>query len=276
MDPKITFGSTASKLRANGYSPRALNGDDSYRCADHAAVVLCSPRSGGSIAALTVCVRDKAVRADLVALLARHGVGKGPVRTDTAEYDAYIVSVASPMFSRQTNPYTSEVDPALAFDCLTRAGNGNDESATVRIDGTWRNSTLLETSRDKLPSLDEEGVKTLFSVASALIRKNEPRREYMAPPLTEAQIQHRAKTARLDAELEKRNDPDIMAEVRNRLERLPGLGTTPVDIANHRAAANDIERRIAVYDEILARRTAAADSEARRAARYARQFGAQR
>jgi hypothetical protein len=181
MNDKVrtTLGATAALLKANGYTPRALNGDDSYRFADDVAVVLCAPKSGGNLAALTVCVKDKAMRADVLALLARHGVGKGPVRTDSAGNETHVIALAeyAPMLSRQSKPFKDEDQPVLAFDCFTRMGL-ETASAVIRLDGIWR-ASLLDTPRDALPSLDETAIEAVFA---HIDRMHAPQSEYKLPP----------------------------------------------------------------------------------------------
>jgi hypothetical protein len=266
MNAKITLGEAAATLKANGYEPRALTGDDSYRYADDLAVVVCTPKAGGNIGLLTVCVKDKATRAEVFALLARHGAGKkSPVRTDSAGNESHVIALAvyGGLGSRQSKPFATENFPVLAFDCYERVGF-NVVPAVVRVDGNWRNGSLLETPRDALPSLDEMAIDAIFKAVDALTFKDAP--AYAPPParpLTPAQKAARVERERLELEISKRTDKSIWAEVSKRLQSAAGIGMSAWERAAAQQHSESPTVRIAAYDTVVAERAADAARKAR-------------
>ena len=112
----ILLGSVRDKLIANGYVPTSATAPGSFgrRYIDDPAAVLCAPDrqcgledyDGRAVLALTITVRDAKVRASILAVFAKHGVGDGPVRVASDGLtETHIV--------RPTNAYSVAVSRVL-------------------------------------------------------------------------------------------------------------------------------------------------------------------
>lgn len=170
---EIQYGAVRENLLAGDYVPTSTTnpGGHGYKIADDAAAVMCIPQHGDScgvpdahqknVVALTVTVRDAKIRAEIAVVLSKFGIGKGPVRLDSAGNETHVVRLDGyglPM-SQAAN---GEAEPAVALDSFYRENpTVLPESAIIRLDGTWRND-LLSVPRAKLPALDDDALKKLF------------------------------------------------------------------------------------------------------------------
>jgi hypothetical protein len=169
-DKTVLLGEVHSRLLALGYAPTsAVNpGARGHRIIDDPAAILCAPDAQcgvenpdkRSVLALTVTVRDKAIRAAILAVFAKHGVAKAPVRIASDGSETYIVRQAYGVaVSRVTKPAPGEHLAAVALDGKeTPNPMGVFPPPTViRLSGAWRNGDLLSVAHDDLPKLDNEG-----------------------------------------------------------------------------------------------------------------------
>jgi hypothetical protein len=264
----ILLGAVRDKLIANGYAPTSATSPGAalgHRIIDDPAAVLLTPTddAGRSVLALTITVRDKAIRAAILAVFAKHGVGKGPVRISSDGSEQFIVrppSSYSLVMSRVSKPAHGEQLPAVALDAKdyfdNRGGVVPPPSLIVRLSGNWPRGDLLTVARDALPTLDHED--RLFDEVARVLSAHEPKAVYTPPPpreLTKEEKAERAEEQRLEAELAKRTDEDVLAEVERRLMQLSTGGfSTPWERAARIKRAESPAGRIALYDTIVAER----------------------
>lgn len=276
-DSKIIFlGSVYAKLLANGYTPcSAVDPDPKsthYHRLDEPAAVLCD-----SICTISVCVADAKVRAAVLAVVHKYAGKAGPVRISSDGSETFIVrpednsyGVAIP-HSRATKPFDKEHLPAVALDGQGRTYRETGEtspSGHVRLSApSWRNGDLVGTARKDLPVLDD--ADKLFSEVERILSAHEPKVEYTPPTprmLTAEQKAAIAEDERLDAEMEKRNDPEILQEVEMRVAHLcrSAFGSQAYERAVNQQRAKSRESRISIYDQILKERAEVARRESRR------------
>jgi hypothetical protein len=268
-----TLGAVAQKLIDNGFAPTSglQPGAFDYKVADDPAAILCIPQRRSDcglddydkrrVLALTVTVRDSKIRAQIAAILAKHGLGKGPIRTDSAGNETHILRCDS--YNAPTSQASAvapgESSPAVALDAFHYSTKtGSHDSAIVRLPGDWKNGDLLTVKRSALPTLAD--ISGLFREIEAIFR--EPYVEPELPPALAAAIAARRKEndAR-KAQLAKRNDPEILAIVERRRPGINRLEPWNVPSQDQR----ELET-ITIYDEIVAERAAAADLARRKAA----------
>jgi hypothetical protein len=275
MNDKLTYGAIRDRLLKNGYTPTSLINPGAHGplVADEpAAVFLVSEYEKAcgvadadkrNIVVITICARDKKARAEIAAVFSKHGLDSGPRRTDTMGNDSYVVRFDGRIvFDRVASAVKGELDPAVILQGLysdTRT-RGERASHVLRLDGTWTNSTLLETPRSKLPMVD---LDALFKAVDALVGVAEPYVAAELPPEMQAKIaKARKERERQQAELAFRTDSSIWAIVDAailNLEHRGGFGATPVDQANAIIRAKSHESRIAHYDTIAQDRADAAE-----------------
>lgn len=180
-----TYGALCEKLIENFYVPTSAirPGAHGWHVADDPAAVVCIPRVGGAcgvvgaekltVVTLNVLARDAKLRAAMVAVLATHGIKGGPIRTDSAGNDAYIVRWENDYYP----PHSDEIEGAFAVGGWVKdiSPFGRHESAIIRCDGEWRGGDLISTPRSALPSIeDEEQLKTIVSAVREVIVSHGP------------------------------------------------------------------------------------------------------
>jgi hypothetical protein len=270
-----TLGAVAHTLRANGYAPVAMDRSYGFMSADEPGAILTVPGYASEcglidfdkrrVIAIAVTARGTEARADILKVLAKHGVGKGPVRvaSDGAEYhvirwDGYDVPRAT------TDKLPGELDPAAAVVSQVYDGKGKIQPALIRVDhGTWRNSDLLKTKRSDLPALDTAKLATLFEEIKAVLRQHLPVAEYKVPLSAEGQ-RAKAERERLESLLSERTDPEILQAVEQRAQVVGASGAAQWDKARNAALVQTDAWRIGAYDAIVAERQEAAAAEGRR------------
>jgi hypothetical protein len=281
MNDKLTYGATRDRLLKNGYTPTSLINPGAHGpiIADEPAAVFLVSEYGKAcgvadadkrnVVVITICARDKKARAEIAAVFSKHGLDSGPRRTDTMGNGSYVVRFnGNTVFDRATSAVKGELDPAVILQGLHSDTRTRDERAShvLRLDGTWTNSTLLETPRSKLPTVD---LDALFKEVEALLTVAEPYVEPQLPPELAAKIAARRKELEAQkAEIAERTDSSIWeivdAAIVN-LEHRGGFGATPLDQANTIIRAKSHESRIAHYDAIAQERAEAAELRAVRA-----------
>jgi hypothetical protein len=269
-----TLGAVAHTLRANGYAPVAMDRSYGFISADEPGAILTVPGYASEcgladydkrrVIAIAVTSRDTEARADILKVLAKFGVGKGPVRiaSDGAEYhiikwDGYDVPHA------MTDKLPGEYDPAAAVISQVYDGKGKMQPALIRVDGTWQNSDLLKTPRNKLPALDSGKLNALFDEIKAVLRQHCPVAEYRAPLSAEGQ-RAKAERERLEIELTKRTDTEIWQLVEQRARVVGESGAAQWDKSRNAALVLTDAWRVQAYDSIVSERQEAAAVEARR------------
>jgi hypothetical protein len=178
-----TYGVLREKLIANGYVPTSALRPGSYgwQFSDDPAAVVCIPQHGSNcevpdahkhtIASLNVLARDPKVRAAIVAVLAKHGIKGGPVRTDSAGNDAYLVRLDD----EYSPPQSEEIERAFAVGGFIRNPRSGNESAIIRCDVEWRNGDLLTTPRAQLPGIaDADTLRAIVSAVREVVMKYRP------------------------------------------------------------------------------------------------------
>jgi len=275
-----TLGVVAQTLRDNGYAPVAMDRSYGFMSADEPAAVAAVPgyasEAGGladydkrRVIAIAVTARDTEARADILKVLAKFGVGKGPCRvaSDGAEYhvikwDGYDVPHAA------TDKLPGEFDPAAAVVSQVYDGKGKMQPALISVDhGTWKNGDLMTTPRSKLPALDGGKLAALFEEIKDVVRQHLPVAEYKAPLSAEGQ-RAKAERERLEKEIESRTDAEIWQLVEQRARVVAESGAAQWDKARNAALVQTDQWKIEAYDTIVAERQEAAAAEGRRK-RYA-------
>ena len=268
---KLTYGETRAALQANGYTPTSLTHPGAYgpRFADDpGAVQLVSEQSNQcgvadsekrNVLVITICARDKKARAEIVAIFAKHGLGSAPVRTNTAGHDSYVVRFdGRTVVSRESKALEDELDPAVILHGLDSAAR---ESELLRLDGSWKNGTLLDMPRSKLPTVNLDALfRDIETIISAAATKPAYELPQLSPKDQAAITRRRQEREALAADLAKRNDPEILGDVERR--RKPDNTWEPWS----NMSAEDRQREtITIYDAIVGEREAAAKLDAQRA-----------
>jgi hypothetical protein len=181
-DKTVLLGEVRDRLLALGYAPTSAvaPGAHGHRIIDDPAAVLCvADDDKRSVLALTITVRDKAIRAAILAVFAKHGVGKGcPVRVSSDGSETFIVRPSPYRVpgSRTSTNAPGEHLPAVALDGKERPDPmGKFPVPTfVRLSGVWRQD-LLTVAHDDLPQLDSES--TLFDEVEEVLRAAGPKSE---------------------------------------------------------------------------------------------------
>jgi hypothetical protein len=228
--------------------------------------------SGRRVVALTICAKSPKTRAALIDVLKKHKLDGGPVRIDAAGNQTHVLrwdNGYGSVFHRESAPAHGETDPAVSVD---GAGHCQPDGRfppprAVRLDGEWtKGASPLTVPRSSLPAYQDE--ESFWTEVQNVLRAHEPKVEWVNPPckLTAEQKAAIAEDERLEAELAKRDDDQILAEVERRLMHLStgGFGATPYDRAQRINRAKSTEGRIAIYDTIVAER--AAEEQRRRRA----------
>jgi hypothetical protein len=189
MSGELTVGAVRDRLRENGYAPCSVLSPlekRGYRIADDPAGILCMPNDRERrVVSLIVTAADKTLRAAILGVIERQGLGRGPVRSgaDGSEhrplrFDEYEVAPG-----RSWSPFSAPAgdDPAVIVEYAGSNGPGMElVSAVMRVAGAWRGGSPLDTPRGKLPAIDLEGIKKLFRELGTLPTTSEP---WVAPPL---------------------------------------------------------------------------------------------
>jgi hypothetical protein len=198
MTDKLTYGATRAKLIANGYAPVSASAQQGHRVADEPAAIVLIPRHSDvrgmdsrTVGALFVCVEDTKARAEIVKILASHGLGKSPVRVDSAGSLAYLFAITSyeEPYSQRSEPFVGETEAAVLLDTFTRENAaGIPESYIMRLDGTWENGSPLTVRRGALPEIN---ISEIFHEIGKVLDKHTP--TYEAPKLKPSKQQHYAR-----------------------------------------------------------------------------------
>jgi hypothetical protein len=271
-----TYGATRKILESHGYAPVAMDRTFGFMSADEPAAIATVPgyasEAGGladydkrHVIAVAITARDTKARAAILTVLAKHGVGNGPVRvaSDGAEYhvikwDGYDVPHAT------TDKLPGEYDPAAAVISQVYDGKGKIQPALIRVDhGTWKNGSPLTVPRSKLPALDKAKLAALFEEIKDVVRQHLPVAEYRVPLSPEA-VRAKAERERLEAELAKRTDAEIWQLVEQHARVVAASGAAQWDKARNASLVATAQWKIEAYDSIVAERQEAAEVEARR------------
>jgi hypothetical protein len=230
MNSGILLGSVAQTLQANGYAPTSAirPGKFGFRFSEDPAAVLTAPQRKSEcglddfdkrrVLALTVTTRDPALRKAIVAILAKYGVGKGPVRVGSDGSETHVLQsdTAHAPLSKDNLPSAfGEIEPAAALDSVS---GEISESAFIPLSGTWKNGDLITVPRAKLPIV--ENIDALFQEIYQAIGAAEPESAYQPPKLS-PEMEAAIKRNKLEREkLIKRHDactdPDILSIVEKR------------------------------------------------------------
>ena len=271
----ILLGAVASQLLANGYEPvsATTGGAYSHRTVDDPAAVLCDTRDDKrSIISISVCVADAKVRAAVRAIVHAHVGAKGPVCIHSDGSETFIARPRHDVLPQSgvSERFDKELLPALAID--GRRGRPNEKGEFPPRPffplsaPSWRNGDLCIVARDALPVLSDQD--KLVAEVRTVLDTHKPEVEYVIPTrvLTAEQKAARAEADRLDAELAKRNDPEILSEVELRVQHLSrsSFGSHAYERLINQQRAQSPESRISIYDQILKERAEEARRKSRR------------
>ena len=164
---KPVYGAWAARLRAHGYEPvSALDPDGKrpeYVISEHPVAV--KTLTDRPVAALLVArAADAIVARGTDRLLAERGLDRGPCRHGSDEVRLFVLAAE---IGDGTLAGTTR-DGSVQVICAAGGDGRGLQGGIIPLDGTWKNGTLFDTPRDRLPAITAEALRSLLDEIAEL------------------------------------------------------------------------------------------------------------